>query len=110
MGIILKGKKAWIKGDPTDNLIKESSKAEYGEAAHKWLETIKSTVDNFDLIAQVYGRVQDANAEQRYIGTTSTQATIHEGAPTVTMMNDFRFILQDSTKVIHKIEEYRCDT
>ena len=44
-------------------------------------------MDNFDLIAQVYGRVQDANAEQRYIGIAATQDTIHEGAPTVTMMN-----------------------
>jgi len=87
MGIILEGKKAWIKGNPTDTSIKESFKTKYGEVAHKWLETIKLTVNNFDPIDQMYGRVQDANAEQQYIGITATQANINEGVPTVTMMN-----------------------
>ena len=50
-------------------------------------ETTKSTEDNFELIAQVYGRVQDTNAEQQYIGVASSKGTIHEGALTVTTMH-----------------------
>jgi len=51
MGIILDGRKMWIKGDPADTSIKDSFKAEYGEGAHLWLNMIKATKDNFDIIA-----------------------------------------------------------
>jgi len=46
MGIILDAKKTWIKGNSTDTSIKDPFKAEYGEEAHLWLETINATEEN----------------------------------------------------------------
>jgi len=52
-----------------------------------WLERIKATEDDFELISAACERIHQAKEEQTYIGIAVTHGTIYDDAPTVTMMN-----------------------
>ena len=70
MGIVVGNKKSWIEGHSTDAGIQDQIKANYGDGAKKWAQSLAHAAANQQPISGVWKRLKDnpSNALQKCLG------------------------------------------